>query len=310
MRQIFSILLSLFRRKSIQQSYIERGVLCFCLCCVSVVQAQRPLQDDLRPSVMERLDESEAVRLLAFFKAQQIEGDFCFHFQLRHKPRRGGSVNYEGILYGSRNKEGPISRFKLYPNEINDGLPMENRSPIEMIVQNGFSPKVWVRHQNSGAFTLVTDDSLFEPIFEGVLYTPFDLQMPFVFWDDYKYEGPTRVLSRIGQRFRMLSPEKSLAERNGVTAVRIFIDDTYCALLRAEVLLGGETRSQFTVRGIKKIQDRYIVKEVELKDMETKDATTFRVKAAAIGLKLKSSIFDPEAPEDVPEISAIALEEL
>jgi hypothetical protein len=259
---------------------------------------------------MERLDEAEAARLLGLFKAQSIEENFCFHFQLKHKPKRGRTVYYEGVLYGSWNEAGPVSRFKLFPGKIDDQPPAE-LSPIEMIVQNGVAPKVWIRRHRSEAFTLIEDGSLFEPVFEGILYTPFDLQMPFIFWNNYEYEGPSRVLSRIGQKFLMFPPEGSLAERNGIAAVRISIDDTYYALLRAEVLQDDYTvRSQFTVRGIKKIQDRYIVKEVELKNPSTKDATTFRVMAASVGLNLESSIFNPEMPENPPELSAILLEEL
>ncbi len=271
--------------------------------------AQRPLQDDLRSRTMERLDKTEAARLLMFFKAQRPEENYCFHFQLKHKPRRGRTVYYEGIMYGSLNETGPVSRVKIYPNKIGDES-LVGLSPIDMIVQNGFSPKVWIRRRNSDAFTLIEDDSLFEPIFDGILYTPFDFQMPFIFWNKYAYEGPSRVLSRIGQKFLMFPPEGSPAELNGVVAVRVSIDDTYYALLRAEVLQGdNEVRSQFTVRGIKKIRDRYIVKEVELKNVLTKDATTFRVKAASIGLKQSDSIFNPEQPEEPPKLSAIPLEE-
>lgn len=276
----------------------------------SISVAQRPMQDDLRSRTMETLDASDASQLLAFFKAQRLEENFCFHFQLRQKPRRGRSVDYEGVMYGSWNEEGPVSRYRLYPNAIGDVSPVDT-SPIEIIVQNGRLPRVWMRHRDAEAFTLVEDASLFKPIFDGILYTPFDLQMPFIFWDNYEYVGPSRVLSRIGQKFLMFPPAGSLAERHGVAAVRVSIDDTYYALLRAEVLQGDyETRSQFTVRGIKKIQDRYIVKEVELKNLFTKDATTFSVKAARVGLELGDSIFDPGSPEEPPEISTISFEEL
>lgn len=280
------------------------------VCLPSICVAQRTTQDDLRSRIMERLDETEAASLLAFFKGQRLEENFCFQFQLKHKPRRGRSVRYDGIMYGSWNQEGPVSRFKLFPNEIGDGSPV-GLSPIEMIVQNGLSPKVWIRRQSLEAFTLIEDGSLFEPIFDGVLFTPFDLQMPFIFWDKYTYEGPSRVLSRIGQKFLMFPPKNSLAERDGVTAVRVSIDDTYYALLRAEVLQDDyKAHSQFTVRGIKKVQDRYIVKEVELKNLLTKDATTFKVKAASIGLKFTDSTFNPDQPGEPPALSTVRFEEL
>ncbi len=268
--------------------------------------AQRSTQD-VRPRVMERLDESEATRMLNFFKSQRLEENYCFQFQLKHKPRRGRAVRYEGIMYGSWNEKGPISRFKLFPQKVGDNSP-EAFPPIEMIVQNGVSPEVWMR-QSGQPFTLIEDGSLFEPIFEGVVYTPFDLQMPFIFWEDFLYDGPSRVLSRIGQKFLMFPPESSPVALEGVSAVRVSIDDTYYALLRAEVLQDDKkVRSRFTVHGIKKIQDRYIVKEIELKNMLTKDATTFRVQAAGIGMKFKDSLFNPEESGEPPALSEMKLQ--
>ena len=300
--------MSRYKQKLALGAYLLTAFLSVCLSCVCM--AQRTVQNDLRSRTMERLDEEDAARLLDCFKAQRPAENFCFLFQLEHKPRRGRTVRYEGVLYGSWNSEGPISRLELFPNKIGDDVS-ETLSPIEMIVQNGPSPKVWMRRQRSGAFTLIDDSSLLEPIFEGVLYTPFDLQMPFIFWNKYVYESPSRVLSRIGHEFLMFSPEGSLARRGGVNAVRISIDDTYCALLRAEVLQDDKkVRSRFTVRGIKKIQGCYIVKEVELKNLFTKDATNFKVKAASLGLKFTASMFDPEAAAKLPELSEIPLEAL
>lgn len=278
------------------------------VCWPHVCAAQRSAQKDVRSRVMERLEEEEAARLLAFFRAQRPAENFCFQFQLLHKPRRGNTVRYKGFMYGSYNGQGPVTRFRLFPEKVGNELP-EGLSPIEMIVQNGPSPEVWVRHEDSAPFTLIQDDSLFEPIFEGVLYTPFDMQMPFIFWNRYFYEGPSRVLSRIGHNFLMFPPADSLAESNGLHAVRVAIDDTYYALLRAEVLQDDDqVRSRFTVRGIKKIQDNYIVKEIEIKNMITKDATTFRVKAACLGLKFADSIFDPVDPAELPETASIPFE--
>ena len=275
-----------------------------------VCLAQRSADENLRSRTMERLDAAEAAKMVQLFRAQRPEENFCFQFQLEHKPRRGRTVRYEGILFGSRNRFGPVSRVKLFREKIGEGSPV-GLSPIEIIVQNGLVPRVWVRRKAVDDFVLIKDSTLFEPIFEGVLYTPFDLQMPFIFWNDYVYEGPSRVLSRIGQNFRMLPPEGSLAESNDVTAVRIAIDDTYYALLRAEVLEAkNKVRSRFTVRGIRKVQGHYIVKEVELKNMTTKDATSFKVKAARVGLPLDSAMFNPEAGLELPEVLAKSFEVL
>lgn len=292
----------LFRLRSAVLGFTAAGLFYVCLPSVSVAQ-RAGVGDGPRPSIMEKIDVEEGAKRMASFRVQRLEGDFCFQFQLEHKPRRGNTIRYHGVMYGSWNDRGPVSRFKLFPEQIGKGATV-GLSPIEMIVQNGLEPEVWMRRQASEPFELIEDEALFEPIFEGVLYTPFDLQMPFIFWDDYSYEGPSRVLSRIGQRFLMHPPEGSLAAANGIAAVRIALDDAYYALLQVEVLEEGSVaRSRFTVRGLKKVQGQYIVKEIELKNLQSKDATSFKVTAASVGLIFNSSVFDPDIDIELPSVS-------
>lgn len=299
----------LFRLRSAVLGFTAAGLFYACLPSASVAQ-RAGVGDGPRPSIMEKIDAEEGAKRMASFRAQRLEGDYCFQFQLEHKPRQGRTVRYDGIMYGSWNERGPVSRFKLFPEQISKDAVV-GLSPIELIVQNGVSPEVWIRRNISDPFKLIEDDALFEPIFEGVLYTPFDLQMPFIFWDDYAYEGPSRVLSRIGQRFLMKPTEGSLAEDNGITAVRIALDDAYYALLQVEVL-GDESapRSRFTVRGLKKVQGQYIVKEVELKNVLNKDATSFKVKAASVGLIFNAAVFDSDSDAGLPSISPTLFKKL
>jgi hypothetical protein len=298
----------LFRLRSAVLGFTAAGL--FYAYLPSAAFAQRAGGDSERPRIMESIDQAEGAKRMASFRAQRLQGDFCFKFQLEHKPRRERTVRYEGIMYGSWNERGPVSRFKLYPERIGQGTDVET-SPIELIVQNGTAPEVWMRRQASEPFTLIEDGALFEPIFDGVLYSPFDLQMPFVFWNDYAYEGPSRVLSRIGQRFLMQPPAGSLADEDGIASVRIALDDAYYALLQVEVLeKSGVARSRFTVSSLKKVQGQYIVKEIQLKNLRSKDATDFKVKAASVGLVLDAAFFDPDSNVSAPKISAALFEVL
>ena len=295
-----------FRLRSAVLGFTAAGLFYACLPSVSMGVPSR----DERVERYEVIDQAEGAKRMAAFRSLRLEGDFCFKFQLKHKPRKDRTVRYNGIMYGSWNERGPVSRFKLFPEEIGKDAPVGN-APIELIVQNGISPKVWIRHQSTAAFSLIEDDALFEPIFEGVLYTPFDLQMPFVFWDNYSYEGPSRVSSRVGQCFLMQPPAGSLAEEFDVSAVRIALDDTYYALLKAEVFGGeGELRSTFEAGVLRKIQGQWIVREVSLQDAQSKDVTDFNVKAASVGLIFDAAVFDPDSNVGAPEISAALFEVL
>jgi hypothetical protein len=288
----------LSRQRSAVFGFTAAGLLCACLPCAAKV----PLRAE-RVDRYEVIDSAEGARRLAAFRSLRLHGDFCFQFQLEQKPRRGKTIRYAGVMYGSWNERGPVSRFVLYPQPLGADVS-EAQPPFELIVQNGAAPEVWLRRQAGAPFVRIDDRALFEPVFEGVLYTPFDLQMPFVFWQDYVYEGPGRVSTRIGQRFLMKPAAGTLADQHGITGVRIALDDAYYALLKAEVLgEGGALRSSFTAGRLKKIQGQWIVRQVSLKDAQTRDATDFVVKAASVGLVFDAALFDPQGGQPLPEIA-------
>ena len=79
----------------------------------SACLAQRTSSDGPRPSIMEKIDQAEGAKRMASFRAQRLEGDFCFKFQLEQKPRWGKTVRYHGVMYGSWNERGPVSRFQF-----------------------------------------------------------------------------------------------------------------------------------------------------------------------------------------------------
>ena len=129
----------------------------------------------------------------------------------------------------------------------------------------------------------------------SLLYSPFDLQMPFVYWKDFTYEGPTLVgATRIAQQFFMQPPAFSASAERGISGVRVGLDDTYNALWRIEVINAeSEVSSRFAVESFKKIQEQYIVKRITLTDYSSRDRTTFEVKAAAVGISLNQKLFCP-----------------
>lgn len=260
----------------------------FCICVSSSASAQRA---DHKESPYVKIDQEEGVRRMAAFRSQRLEGDYCFRFELEHLPRRGDKKTYLGTMWGSWNEQGPITRFEIFPSENS----VEGEAAVvELIVQNGIDPHAWIRHGRSGSFNKITGDALFEPVLPGVVYSPFDLQMPFIYWDSFSYEGPVRVQSRIAQQFLMSPPEASLSDARGIGAVRVCLDDSYDALLRIEVLNGdGDELSRFTVESFKKVQGQYIVKEITLKNYATRDRTRFKVKEASVGQKLQPHFFDP-----------------
>ena len=257
--------------------------------------AQRP-GEEIPRSGMDRIDQAEGIRRLRDFRQQRLVGDYVFEFQLEHKPRRAPTVRYEGIMWGTWNSRGPLTRFKIF------GQPSGGETPqdvVELIVQNGPMPEAWMRRSGGGDFERVEGDALFEPLLPELLYSVFDLQMPFVYWPDFVYEGPSVIgAGRVAQRFLLLPPEDSHSAQRDIKGVRVALDDTYNALWRVEIIdVQDEVRSRFAVESFQKVQEQYIVKRITLTDFSSKDKTTFNVEKADVGLRLDPALFElPKIP--------------
>jgi hypothetical protein len=260
--------------------------------------AQRASGEIVRPG-MERIDQEEGERRLRDFRRQRLQGDYVFEFQLEHKPRRARTVRYDGVMWGSWNERGPITRFKIHPASDGRGSPEEKT--VELIVQNGFEPEAWIRREEHLPFEKIVGDALFQPVLPGLLYSVFDLQMPFIYWQDFTYEGPSLIgASRVGQRFLMQPPEGFHFPNGPIQGVRISLDDTYNALWRVEIINEDETiRSRFAVESFKKIDEQYIVKRITLTDYTSRDRTTFDVEDAHVGLHLDPALFQWTAAPSV-----------
>jgi hypothetical protein len=277
----------------------------FCGCSSSVAQragVERPSR------FMNRIDAAEGAERLEAFRQQRLDGDFSFEFQLEYKPRRARTVRYSGQMWGSWNQHGPISRFRVSAPPEDDG----SEQFVELIIQNGAVAQAWIRRSEEAPFRLIEGEALFEPILPDLLYSPFDLQMPFVYWDEFVYEGPSLVgATRVAQQFLMQPPAGSASEQRGVSGVRIGLDDTYNALWRIEVLdTSAEVISRFAVESVQKFQNQYIVKRITLTDYPTKDRTTFDVTAAAVGISLDPRVFSADLALSVDQIEPFAMRDL
>lgn len=281
----------------------------FCTCLPS--HAQRAGGE--KPSrFMDRIDAEEGMRRLADFRQQRLDGDFCFEFELEHKPRRARTVRYEGIMWGSWNELGPVTRFRL--SQQGEDRVQRGHAPeaVELIIQNGVVAQAWIRRPGDADFHRLEGEALFEPLLPGLLYSPFDLQMPFIYWENFVYEGPTLIgASRVAQQFLMLPPRGSASAERGIAGVRVGLDDIYNALWRIEIMdTEGDVVTRFAVESFKKVQKQYIVKRITLTDYPSKGRTTFDVEKAAVGISVSSNFFDPFSALPVDLFVPKGMEEL
>lgn len=231
-------------------------------------------------------DQAEGARLLAGFRALGIAGDYWLEFELRVMPRTGPERAVAGQLLGSRNERGPVTRLTI-PGA--GGLASEHR----WLIQGGPAAAAWQWQGPAGPTAALDAAGLFAPL-GGTGLTAFDLQMPFLYWPDFVYEGLTRVRGRPAHSFVLYPPADIATVRPGLTGVRVLLDTQFGALVQAEFLgTKGAVEKTISVLDLKKVGEQWMVKSVDVRDSVTRDKTRFSVTAAAVGLALPADTFSP-----------------
>jgi hypothetical protein len=230
-------------------------------------------------------DQAEGRRVLEDFRAKGIASDYFLEFELHVLPRRGDERVLTGQLWGTRNDQGPLSRVAI----ITDAA---KKSGLHLLVQNGAAPAVW-SCDGSDAVKTLDVAALFAPV-AGTNLTAFDLQMPFLYWPDFDYQGLKRLRGRPTHQF-LLHPPKDFTEKYpALKGVRVFLDTQFTALVQVELVGNdGQTLKTISLLELKRIGEQWIPKTFDVRDEATRDKTRFLVKGAALGLTLPPEMFAP-----------------
>lgn len=232
-----------------------------------------------------RVDSAEARQALEQLRQQGIAGDCYLEFQLRVMPRRGDERLLDGKLWISRNASGSLTRVSLQPDR---GLP-ERR----LLVQSGVQSAAW-RWEAGKSVELVGVASLFEPLVPNTELTAFDLQTPFVWWNDFRYEGLARFRGRPAHVMLLRPPPEFAAKYPALQAVRVHLDTQYNALVQTELIgANGKVTKTFSLVDLKKIDDQWIPKSFDLRDEQTRNKTRLSVTGAALNLEFSKTLFEP-----------------
>lgn len=257
------------------------------------------------PQPARPVNEAQGQEIIETFRAQRLAGDFLFDFELVQMPRRGSEIRFEGRMWGTWTPEGPLTRVAAWE----PGKKWETLR--QFIIQSGSTPRAWLALPDGGVAEL-DEVQMAEPLLEQLLYTPFDLAMPFVYWDA-TYLGPERVRGRRAQLFLMSAPEGVRRSLPHWDRVQVALDDDFHALLRAQIMdAEDQPQRSFSIRSFKEVDGQYIVKGVDLVDEVSRDRTRFEVLGAAVGLRLPADIFQPATlrGNGLPQTDAIRLEPL
>ncbi|MBR6797792.1 MAG: outer membrane lipoprotein-sorting protein [Opitutales bacterium] len=253
-------------------------------------------QDDFR-----RLSPSDAEKVLSEFRAYRMAGDFCMKFEITHYLRKSDETeSCAGTLYGTWEKNVPVLRIELEQGDVKKSF----------LLRGGTAPELWTLDAENRPVRM--DKSSTDPFFEHLIFTPFELQTPFVYWEDAVYERTKRFRGRPVHFFKMTPPEAFRAENPEIAYVRIGFDRVYNALVSAEIFgTDGKLKKTFSLSRVQKVQEQYTIRELELRDDTTRDKDEFVVVAAALNLRLPRTIFSPEnLSEPAPYVPASLFEQL
>ncbi|MDD3180981.1 MAG: outer membrane lipoprotein-sorting protein [Opitutaceae bacterium] len=247
-------------------------------------RANRPPPQFLQKA---KTDQEEGRRILGQFRQAGLAGAYWIEFELAVMPHQAATRTLRGHLLGSRNNRGPVSRLVLDPG----GDP--SLKTTRWLLQSGTEPEAWRCEGVGDAVRSLTGADWFEPVAQTDL-SPFDLQMPFLYWDDFVFEGVAKVRGRMAHSFILYPPASLATEHPALYGVRMLLDIEFNALLQAELLgQGGKPSKIITILGIKKIDGKWIMKSVDVRNELTRGKTRFTVTAAALELTLPADFFEP-----------------
>jgi hypothetical protein len=235
-----------------------------------------------------KADQAEGAQILQDFRRAGIAGTYWLQFELRVMPRKGDERTLPGSLLGSRNADGPISRLTLTANR-------DNQSEQRWLIQSGQHPAAWQWSAAEDKVIELKAGESFQAI-GGTDLTLFDLQMPFVFWNDFIYEGVAKVRGRPAHSFVLYPPEELAAARPSLSGVRVLLDTQFQALVQAEILgAKGASEKTISILDLKKIGEQWIVKSIDVRNNVSRDKTRISFTAGALNLSLPAEVFSSEA---------------
>ena len=249
----------------------------------------------------EEQDEARGREALETFRSMGIAGDYRFQFQLELRPKQGETRRVPGVLLGSSNELGPVSRVDVILEDASfDAEGKSQPAKVKrLLLQNG--PRYFAYEMDAFApdavASLVPTARYFEPI-AGSDVSIFDLLMPYVYWQQYRYEGRLKRKSQPTHVYWMFPPEGDEALTRRLSGVRIYINEEFNIMYDAEFFgPEGHKIKNLEVGAPKKVDGQWFPKLIDIRNEVTRDKTRFEVEHAEMGVVLPRLIFTPEGLE-------------
>lgn len=243
-----------------------------------------------------KADQAEGARILGEFRETGIAGTYWLSFELRVMPRQGEEHSLEGEMFGTAGAAGPLTRLAV--------------GRTRWLIQSGPKPAAWTQPDQGTVHEAAPAETL-QPV-AGTDFTLFDLQMPFLHWTDFVYEGLAKVRGRPAHQFVLYPPPDFVKARPELSGVRVFLDTQFQALVQAEQLgSDGKPLKIVTLLDLKKVGDQWLVKSIDLRNLITRDKTRLTFRAAALDLALPAATFTPaQLAEPAPAVPREKIQDL
>ena len=232
-------------------------------------------------SGFRKLTGEESSQFLAGFRNSRLNADLCLRFEITHKPRRGeASAPVPGTLWASS-----VAGGQLLRGELKDA---QGRPTLAFIsFKSATERRVWVSVKGDPAKEL-DDRSPLVPLADGLLISPFDLQMPFTHWPKATYVTTER-------RRRPVNVYET-ANLAGVEPAKVTfaIDRVYGVLVQAICHdARGEPTRQMQVEEFSKVGEQWMLAECSVRDEASRDTDLLRITEAALDAKHAPETFEP-----------------
>lgn len=260
-------------------------------CAAGLLGPQADAQSRHRPPPQYKQwgepDQAKGLTILETFRSKAIPAPYFLEFTLRTYGKGRPDLRLKGRMYGGLNPNGPVSLL-----EVDDDS--ESPESIRYLIQNGPIPVVWRSGFDSSDPEVLAGEALSDPLY-GTDVTPFDLQLPYLFWGDFVYEGLTRFRGRPTDVFILYPPVDVRDLYPGITGVRLYLDSQFDAMMQAEILDEEmAVAKQINLLEIRKIDDAWMAKTIDVK-MPDGSKTRFQIAAARMNCDWDPMLFQPDS---------------
>jgi hypothetical protein len=258
------------------------------------------------------LDVSEAEEKLNvfrdfFFRNQRnpvFHQGYLYQFEFTHYPQTGEPVTHFGLL------SGPSPESTTIRIDLTSGKGGTFAHTSFLLKRDSINSTLWKWNKEKELLSDVSAVDWMLPWVKGINHSPFDLLMPFLNWP-YQYEKSGRVCGRPAHLYIFTPLPNSPFSQSSFSSVRLAIDDAYHAPLRIEHMDGGILPSRiFSLQSFKKVEDRWVVKTIDVKERDSKSKTRFELISAAHGLDLHEITFEKSGLKNPINQSSIDFQNL